>query len=58
VPEVLRATRRQLRKGAEVIKLCASGGVLSALDNPYHQQFTDEELSAIVEEARRADRYV
>jgi len=55
VPECLRAVRRQLRKGAKVIKVCASGGVASELDHPVHQQFSDEELRAIVEEATRAD---
>lgn len=55
---MLRATRQQLRKGADVIKICASGGVLSDLDDPFHQQFSDEEISAIVGEAKRADRLV
>ena len=58
VPEVLKAVRLQLRKGARVIKICASGGVISEVDHPIHQQFSDEELRAIVEEAGRADRVV
>jgi imidazolonepropionase-like amidohydrolase len=58
VAECLRAVRLQLRAGAKVIKVCASGGVLSELDDPIHQQFSDEELRAIVEEAGRADRIV
>lgn len=58
VPECLKAVRRQLRRGAKVIKICASGGVISELDHPIHQQFSDEELVAIVEEAARADRVV
>ena len=58
VPEVLRAVRKQLRRGAHVIKICASGGVLSEIDHPIHQQFSHEELVAIVEEAARAERYV
>jgi len=58
VPECLRAVRAQLRLGAKVIKVCASGGVLSELDDPIHQQFSDEELAAIVAEANRADRIV
>lgn len=53
-----RVVRRQLRLGAKVIKVCASGGVMSQVDHPKHQQFSDEELSAIVEEAARADRVV
>jgi imidazolonepropionase-like amidohydrolase len=58
VPECLRAVRQQLRLGARVIKVCASGGVLSEVDDPIHQQFSDEELRAIVDEAARAGRIV
>lgn len=56
--ECARAAREQLRRGARVIKVCASGGVLSELDHPVHQQFTDAELRAIVEVAGLADRIV
>ncbi len=58
VPECLKAVRTQLRLGAKVIKICASGGVLSQVDHPVHQQFSDEELRAIVEEAGRAELVV
>ncbi|MCL1588016.1 MAG: amidohydrolase family protein, partial [Actinomycetia bacterium] len=58
VPEVTKAVRLQLRKNARVIKICASGGVMSEVDHPIHQQFTHDELVAIVEEASRAERYV
>jgi imidazolonepropionase-like amidohydrolase len=58
VPECLRAVRLQLRAGAKVIKVCASGGVMSQVDHPVHQQFSDDELQAIVAEAARADRVV
>jgi imidazolonepropionase-like amidohydrolase len=58
VPSCLYQVRRQLRMGARLIKICASGGVLSELDHPIHQQFSDEEIRAIVEEAARADRIV
>ena len=58
VPECLHQVRRQLRLGARLIKICASGGVMSELDHPIHQQFSDEEIRAIVEEAARADRIV
>ncbi len=58
VPEVLRGVRKQLRRGAHVIKICASGGVLSEIDHPIHQQFSQDELVAIVEEAARAERHV
>ncbi|HEY1618638.1 MAG TPA: amidohydrolase family protein [Streptosporangiaceae bacterium] len=56
--ECMRAVREQLRRGAAVIKVCASGGVLSEVDNPVHQQFTGDELRAIVEVAGMADRVV
>ena len=52
------AVRKQLRRGARVIKVCASGGVLSEVDHPIHQQFSHEELVTIVEEATRAERVV
>ena len=56
--ECMRAVREQLRRGARVIKVCASGGVLSEVDHPVHQQFTGEELRVIVEVAAMADRVV
>jgi len=58
IPECLRGVRKQLRVGARVIKICASGGVMSEVDHPIHQQFADEEIRAIVEEAGRAERIV
>jgi imidazolonepropionase-like amidohydrolase len=54
----MRAAREQLRRGARLIKVCASGGVLSELDDPVHQQFTIAELRAIVEVAGMAERAV
>ncbi len=56
--ECARAVRLQLRRDAKLIKICASGGVLSEVDHPIHQQFTDAELRAIVEVAGLADRVV
>lgn len=56
--ECLRAVRLQLRRGARLIKVCASGGVLTTYDHPQHQQFTDHELRTMVEEAARAERIV
>lgn len=58
VPECLRAVRLQLRTGAELIKICTSGGVMSEVDHPVHQQFNADELRAIVGEAAQADRIV
>jgi len=56
--ECMRAVREQLRRNARVIKVCASGGVLSEIDDPIHQQFTVGELRAIVEVAGLAERIV
>jgi imidazolonepropionase-like amidohydrolase len=56
--ECMRAVREQLRKNAKVIKICASGGVMSEIDDPIHQQFTIAEMKRIVEVAAMADRVV
>jgi imidazolonepropionase-like amidohydrolase len=58
VPGCMTAVREQLRRGADIIKICASGGVLSEVDHPIHQQFTDTELAVIVEVAGLAERSV
>ena len=51
-PEAIRATVRKLRKyGAEVIKFCATGGVLSKTDVAGAQQYSLAEMQALVEEA-------
>jgi imidazolonepropionase-like amidohydrolase len=53
-PEELRAMVRKLRKyGAEVIKFCGTGGVLSKTDTAGGQQYSLEEMKAIVDEAHR-----
>lgn len=58
-PDQCRAgVRRMLRLGAKVIKLHASGGVLSELDDPHLPQFSKAELEAIVDEATRMERLV
>ncbi len=52
-PEELRAMVRKLRKyGAEVIKFCGTGGVLSKTDSVGAQQYDLAEMQAIVEEAQ------
>jgi len=56
--ECMRAVREQLRRNARVIKVCASGGVLSEIDDPIHQQFTVGELRTVVEVAGLAERVV
>ena len=58
VDDCVRAVREQLRRNARLIKVCASGGVLSEVDDPVHQQFTSAELRAIVEVAALAERVV
>jgi len=51
-PEELRyQVRRQRKFGAEVIKVCATGGVFSRGDTPGMQQLNLEELRAIADEA-------
>lgn len=51
-PDAIRAAVRQARKnGAEVIKVCATGGVFSANTEPGIQQMTEAELRAAAEEA-------
>ncbi|WP_188208238.1 metal-dependent hydrolase family protein [Alkalibacillus aidingensis] len=52
VSEVRKKTREMLRAGAEVIKVHATGGVLSPTDHPEFTQFSYDELSAIVEEGK------
>jgi imidazolonepropionase-like amidohydrolase len=51
VEEVRRKVREVLRAGAEVVKVCSTGGVLSATDHPEFTQFTQEELEVMVQEA-------
>jgi imidazolonepropionase-like amidohydrolase len=54
VPEVRAAVRYQLKYGARVIKVSASGGVMSHSGESGAQQYSDEELAAIADEAHRA----
>lgn len=58
-PDQARAgVRRMLRLGARVIKIHASGGVLSQVDDPHLPQFSKPELDAIVDEVTRMERVV
>jgi imidazolonepropionase-like amidohydrolase len=54
VPQVREAVRYQIKYGAELIKISASGGVMSHSTAAGAQQYSDEELAAIVDEAHRA----
>jgi imidazolonepropionase-like amidohydrolase len=58
VTEVRRAAREQLRRGAHHVKVMLSGGVASPTDRIDSTQYSMEELRAVVEEARAANRYV
>ena len=51
VEEVRKKVREVLRAGAEVVKICATGGVLSPTDHPEFTQYSPEELDVIVREA-------
>lgn len=53
-PQAFRANvRRQRKYGAEVIKVCATGGVFSRNTEPGQQQMSEEELRAVAEEAHQ-----
>ena len=56
--EMRRTARTLLRAGADVLKVCTTGGVLSPRDDPRHSQFTSEELDILVTEATAQGRYV
>ena len=56
-PDAVRAmVRKQVKLGADVIKVCASGGVLSEGDDVDTAQLTQAELDALVDEARALRR--
>jgi imidazolonepropionase-like amidohydrolase len=58
-PDAMRkAVREEIKHGADWIKLAATGGVMSAADDPRAQAFTDEEFRAAVDEAHRHGRKV
>ena len=58
-PEEIRASvRYQIKYGADVIKTCATGGVLSEGDAVGATQYTFEELKAMVDEANKLERKV
>ena len=58
VDEVRNAVRYVVKYGADVIKICATGGVLSLTDSAGVQQYTEDEMRAIVETATQLDRRV
>jgi len=58
VDECRRAARDELRKGATQLKIMASGGVASPYDPIWNLQYSEDEVRAIVEEARAWHTYV
>ncbi len=56
--EVRKVVRAQIKYGVDVIKILATGGVLSAGDKPGAEQFTYEELKVAADEAHRAGRKI
>jgi imidazolonepropionase-like amidohydrolase len=58
VEGVQHKVREVIKYGADLIKICATGGVLSHGDNPQASAYTQEELKAIVTDAHRLGRKV
>jgi imidazolonepropionase-like amidohydrolase len=58
VEAVQHKVRETIKYGADLIKVCATGGVLSKGDDPQASQYTLEELKAIVADAHRLGRRV
>lgn len=56
--QIRRKVREVLRAGADLVKVCASGGVLSPRDDPSHPHLRPDELTALVEEASFAGVHV
>ncbi|MEY2581550.1 MAG: hypothetical protein QOE09_1399 [Ilumatobacteraceae bacterium] len=56
--EMRRKVRELIRAGADVIKVCTSGGVLSPRDDPRHGHYRDDELDVLVAEASAAGKWV
>ncbi|MFD6338748.1 amidohydrolase family protein [Streptomyces sp. NPDC060131] len=53
VDESRLAVRRVLREGADLVKICATGGMGSPYDQPDDEGLLEEEIRAVVDEARR-----
>jgi imidazolonepropionase-like amidohydrolase len=58
ISAVQHKVRENIKYGADLIKVCATGGVLSLGDNPQYSQYTLEEMKAIVADAHRLGRKV
>lgn len=51
--EARRSVRRVLRDGADLVKVCASGGISTPADQPEDEGLSEAEIRAVVDEARR-----
>ena len=58
IAAVQHQVRQNIKYGADLIKICATGGVLSKGDDPQASQYTLEEMQAIVADAHRLGRKV
>ena len=58
IAQVQHQVRQNIKYGADLIKICATGGVLSKGDDPQASQYTLEEMQAIVADAHRLGRKV
>jgi len=58
ISAVQQKVRQTIKYGADLIKICATGGVLSKGDDPQASQYTLEEMKAIVADAHRLGRKV
>jgi imidazolonepropionase-like amidohydrolase len=58
IAEVQHKVRENIKYGSDLIKICATGGVLSKGDDPQASQYTLEEMQAIVADAHRLGRKV
>jgi imidazolonepropionase-like amidohydrolase len=58
VPGVMAKVRENIKYGADVIKFTASGGTFSKGDSPLFEQFSPEEMQALIAEAHRLGRKV
>ena len=58
IAAVQHQVRQNIKYGADLIKVCATGGVLSKGDDPQASQYTLEEMRAIVADAHRLGRKV
>jgi imidazolonepropionase-like amidohydrolase len=58
IAEVQHKVRQNIKYGVDLIKICATGGVLSKGDDPQASQYTLEEMKAIVADAHRLGRKV